>query len=640
MKRRAQIFTLDMVLGAALFLVALITIVYLWDMTLNSIQTSEDNYEMNALASTAVDQLVRIPGNPYNWTKNNVQVYGLVDARQLFGRVEYQDRVIDPDKMLQLAWMMKNNYQDTRDSLIGVGKYSMYIEFSCLDENQSDCFNGLQLNTVNYDVHCNNDFTFSVDNINHVTDSNTWIEAEIAFGNNVTAVCYKGGCSNNQVSQVIGERSNISKTTVGLNAVWARVYDDAESFNVTVNQVRTQILSTHNQTLKWFFIGIFNLSDQTDLRVGSNMKLFDALLITSNMGYNPEVRNPPYGNPRVDTTCIVGNYSGGREQIVKSERTATFSRFVGGRKTSTNETVRVKVVLWTGSPQSGQATTSTLPQQDLQCYTAVPSLGNICSEFKGVEWIDDIQTGDLQCGRNDSVYWYGTHNSDPNYWGFFLNSSNQQLIYLDSCKTYNSDTQNTSYRMSCTLHMPMIELSNGTYGLTVTAEDGPPEQYNGGYCYPQEPGVDAKKTIEVNVRGCKEFRDLECLGPVSELQSAILGSNYTIHSMSLQIPPDSQCGFNINATIRWNGYHGDHIEDNYTYFGFFLDNTGNNIGSCKSENKSDMDFTSYNMRCSLLMPSAIGVHRIIAVANDKYGYCKSLTNIHAIDWIICVDNMP
>ena len=194
--------------------------------------------------------------------------------------------------------------------------------------------------------------------------------------------------------------------------------------------------------------------------------------------------------------------------------------------------------------------------------------------------------------------------------------------------------------MSCTLHMPMIELSNGTYGLTVTAEDGPPEQYNGGYCYPQEPGVDAKKTIEVNVRGCKEFRDLECLGPVSELQSAILGSNYTIHSMSLQIPPDSQCGFNINATIRWNGYHGDHIEDNYTYFGFFLDNTGNNIGSCKSENKSDMDFTSYNMRCSLLMPSAIGVHRIIAVANDKYGYCKSLTNIHAIDWIICVDNMP
>ncbi|MDD5112047.1 MAG: hypothetical protein PHG85_05845, partial [Candidatus Altiarchaeota archaeon] len=161
--RKAQIFTLDIAAGTALFLAALITVLYLWDTITASIQESEVYFEMDTLSSAGADQLVRTPGNPQNWTKDNVKVYGLTDVRNVFGTLKYKDRVLDPDKLLQLAWMTKNRYQEVRNHLIGVGKYNMYLQISCLNESNANCFNGLHLDTVNYDVECSNGFVFMVD---------------------------------------------------------------------------------------------------------------------------------------------------------------------------------------------------------------------------------------------------------------------------------------------------------------------------------------------------------------------------------------------------------------------------------------------------------------------------------------------
>jgi hypothetical protein len=639
MKSRAQIFTLDVVLGGVLFLVALVTVLYLWDTTITNIQNSEDAYEMDSLASSAAERLVRTPGTPYNWTRDDVQVYGLVDARSVFGSVRQEDRVIDPDKLLEFVWMTKNKYQSVRSNLIGVGKYHFYLEISCLNESQTDCFNGLHLDRVNYDVKCSNDFAFTVDVAKGMTDSHVWVEGEDAFGNPVSTYCSKDACSGGNVSGVTGEVSAVLATTPGFNKVWVRAYDDESDFTVTVDGFPSvDVASSEAHKLKWFSVGVYELGAATTLKVASSFKLVDAVLVTTNMGYNPNVHNPPYGNPRREYRCIVGFYEGSKGFIVKSDKSAIFSKRQVDSAES-NETFRLRVVLWSEIPSAitSSSSSTTMPSSALDCSDPALPLENMCTEFRSVRAISDINIqGSLVCNQSSTVEvdWYGAHNGDANYWGFFLRNPLGGYFYLDSCTSINpfEETQNVSYVMTCSLMMPDLSLLDGEYNLTVTGEDGAPDA--GGYCLPGEEYVDAEMSRSVQLTGCRSYADKACIGPVPGPRPQSLCSNASVHSLDIDAPENIGCNGLVAVDVFWSGYHGDHVDDNYTYFGFFLDGSGITIGSCKSESGNDADPSYYRMSCNVNIPNGVaGSHDLIVTANDRYGFCDTTSNIQARDTV-------
>lgn len=642
MKVRAQVFTLDAVFGAVLFLVALVTVLYLWDTTITGVQRSEDFYEMDSLASSAAERLVRTPGVPYNWTRDDVKVYGLVDARGIFGSVRQEDRVVDADKLLEFVWTFRNKYQTVRNSLIGTGKYHVYLELSCLNESQTNCFNGLHLDRVNYDVRCNNDFAFTVDVANGRTDSHVWAEGEDLFDSPVPTYCSKAECSGGLVSEVSGDVEGVLATKPGLNKVWVRVYDDEPGFRIVVdNFPAVDFESTGRHNLKWFSAGVYELGSETTLRVSSSLKLVDAVLVTTNMGYNPNIANPPYGNPRREKTCIVGLYGGEKALLVKSEKTAVFSgREVGS---AGNETFKVKVVLWSEVPTAvtSSSSSTTMPSVMLDCVAPALPLDNLCTEFRSVEAISDLKVqGPLYCNQSSMVEvdWYGVHNGDPNYWGFFLKNPRGSYVYLDSCTSSSpqEELQNTSYVMTCNLWMPDLSLLDGVYDITVTAEDGAPDV--GGYCTPGEEYVDSEKSTSVQLTGCKGYKEIECVGPVPGPRPQALCSNASIHSLDIDVPETADCGGVVGVEVLWEGYHGNHVEDNYTYFGFFLDDSSIVVGSCKSESRDDVDPSYYRMECDVSLPAVSGMHDIIVTANDRYGFCDTTSNIQAGDTvnIVCI----
>jgi len=161
LNHKAQIFTWDLILATAIFLIVLATILSLWTDTIEDLEVLDTSYEMDWLATTVAEQLARTPGSPLDWTNApniyNITVIGLADTRTIGNDTRIQDRVIDPDKLISFINLTKGNgYASMRNKLFGTGKYDFYIEISCLDPATMDCFEGLKLdNTANYNITCN-----------------------------------------------------------------------------------------------------------------------------------------------------------------------------------------------------------------------------------------------------------------------------------------------------------------------------------------------------------------------------------------------------------------------------------------------------------------------------------------------------
>jgi hypothetical protein len=225
-----------------------------------------------------------------------------------------------------------------------------------LNDSEVECFQGIKLNTVDFDVECVNNYTFTVTDF--TTDSYKWIEAEEMFGNNQSADCGAGGmlCSKKQTSIVNDASEGELKTNPGEYNLWVRCVYNSNGFKVKVNGVETKLgCNSSSIIFNWSSFGMFNLTQNT--MIGFNKTTVnsevDAMLLTTNLDYDPAVSNIKYfGNPNVITKCLIGNVSLNVTSAVSSSSTASFSEriqyieLLSGKQPYLPRSIRLKVVIW------------------------------------------------------------------------------------------------------------------------------------------------------------------------------------------------------------------------------------------------------------------------------------------------------
>lgn len=372
--KKGQVLTWDLIFASSIFLIVIALVIYMWDTTTTEILSSERIYDMDWTSNRVSEKLVRTPGYPENWTPTDVKVFGLAETTQMpmTESRESMERIIDPDKFLYFLDMAQSNYVNAREILLGGSKYDFYLEISCLNSSRTDCFDGLYLNSIRNKVSCANGFEFTV--TNNRTDAYTWVEAEDSdyWNNKKGDICSGVLCSNGNTSQVyMDPRNKTIYLTPGTYDIWVRSYDDVNDrhYQLIVNGKASGIFGNHANGLNWERIDTYDINDKIILSFYNTTydTRIDALLITTNLNYDPNSRNLPYGNPRVITTCITGRYEDTKyiSDMVSNTKTATFSEkidtvkiFEGG-SILMEKTIRMNLALWERSATAPEFTTTT-----------------------------------------------------------------------------------------------------------------------------------------------------------------------------------------------------------------------------------------------------------------------------------------
>jgi len=617
---KGQVFTWDLISSVMLFLIALGMLIYLMMNLESDILYSQRIFELGQLGSMVNEQLVRTPGVPSNWNASNASVFGFAKSFELMGKQSALSRTLDPAKILSFAEMASQNYSSARHKLLGSSKYEFYLEISCLNKTSTDCFYNLRIDGAgDRSVECQNGFDFTIHN--GITDSHLWIEAENYWDNQVIENC-GGNCPpSNALSRVDGDQTEkFFATTPKTHTAWVRSYDDNEDrkFRLVINGINSKVLGRHGnpEGIRWEFAGTYDLGTNTSISFTdtTDKTLIDAVLITTNSEYDPNDKNPPFGNPTEPKTCMIGNLTAFEQavEIVSDTKTATFYGTPG-----TGKTVNVRLALWYGvvGQPSGIPITTTLPTR-----VSLPCIGNAthnCSTtYDAVKSVDSIDApAELTCGNKSAVTvnWSGFHfnvgrNPDnPNYFAFFIDGK-----LVDTCFSYNRDDQVVvPYTMSCFVNIPERGFANGSHALTVTAED------EGGYCNINESGMDAMRSINVTLVDCNEYLPLSCTNE-TKVYEKCSGSRSVEKISRLEIPDAINCDTEINVSVAWTGWHNR----NPNYFAFFIDNAFIHACESKLENyAAEYNDTKYDMDCKLTIPHISGTHNLTVTSEDDEGYC-------------------
>ncbi|MFC2162833.1 hypothetical protein ACFLRF_04055 [Candidatus Altiarchaeota archaeon] len=132
---KGQAFSLEIVISYMIFLVILVMILYLWNMTTREIMEANTQKNINEISIDMAEQLVRTPGNPRNWTADNVSTIGLAN----------ESRRLMRGKMVSFMHLMDtvngslcsdgdSNYECNR-YMMGVMAYDFYINITYLNKS-------------------------------------------------------------------------------------------------------------------------------------------------------------------------------------------------------------------------------------------------------------------------------------------------------------------------------------------------------------------------------------------------------------------------------------------------------------------------------------------------------------------------
>lgn len=134
MNRKAQTFTLDLIVSVAIFMVVIGIIMYLWDSNIYEIKKSELINDMKKSATNGAEMLARTPGSPDEWytriCDNNscgIGSIGLVESSS--------DRSLNLKKTCAFLNMgLGNNisYDRAKYKLVGES-YEFYVSLTDLD---------------------------------------------------------------------------------------------------------------------------------------------------------------------------------------------------------------------------------------------------------------------------------------------------------------------------------------------------------------------------------------------------------------------------------------------------------------------------------------------------------------------------
>lgn len=116
---KAQMWSMDFIISATMFFLAVILILFAWD------YIASENYEQilfNEMQNTGLfvsDVLIRIKGFPLEWTNDNVQSIGLAS----------EENILNETKIYQFINLDYNKIK----RLLGLGNYEFYFELNDLD---------------------------------------------------------------------------------------------------------------------------------------------------------------------------------------------------------------------------------------------------------------------------------------------------------------------------------------------------------------------------------------------------------------------------------------------------------------------------------------------------------------------------
>jgi len=633
-----------------MFLFVFFVVIYLWDSTTADIQMDLSRYEMKWLSNAVSEQLVRTPGYPKNWKKNEVQVYGLAEIDRIGEYSIGVDRVIDPDKLLFLIMNIRQNYSEMRRTLLGSSRFDFYMVLTCLNSSKTDCFQGLTLDDVNIPVMCSNGYNFTLRN--HVTDTHIWIEAEDAWGYNMSEGCNRG-CSNGMVSDINLADSVVRNFSVnpGAYTIWVRGKSESSTISLVVDEKPYRIFDTIRNIVEWKRIGDFEFTEDVSLFFNSTnpASMIDSILLTTDPTYDPRINYADYfGNPNIFDECIVGNYTGGKavSEFVSAIKTASFSEpiedlsLLSGKQRFLKNTFQLRFVIWGGGTYYSipeETTSSTIPATGIEIgCTGKPELSCVDGS-NPIIVIDGVNIRDpLKCGDSTEVVvsWHGSHRGDYNHFGFFLDD---QFHFLDACNSTNGtpEDQDQSYKydMLCMVNVPNdLDAADGFHDLIITGEDF------SGYCPPDTSGLaDAIYDTQVLLGGCIQYTDISGTGTLTSLKDHCIPAVDSIERIYwINVDPEPlTCNDVAKVSVYWAGMHG---ADASTYWSFLLDNGTDYIllDACKTD-MAEINKTFYNMTCDVEFSNfeltnldQLG-YRLIVTGETAQGYCPRVSEAEVVD---------
>jgi hypothetical protein len=132
---KAQASSAELLLAYFIFGICLTIFVTLWTTTTEKINSGERLDDFENLASNIAEKLVRTPGYPSNWSKDNVIVVGLAgDPRMLESAKvrSFLDLMNDSKASSDPNCSGITNYECNK-ALLGVGKHNFYLELQYMN---------------------------------------------------------------------------------------------------------------------------------------------------------------------------------------------------------------------------------------------------------------------------------------------------------------------------------------------------------------------------------------------------------------------------------------------------------------------------------------------------------------------------
>ncbi len=129
-KNRGQLFSGDLAVATILFISTLALAFFLWNSSTEDINKAEALRDLQRIAASTTEQLIRTPGTPPDWN-TQWDLRGQDISNGVPG-LATSARVIDPIKANSFIDMMNSTYYEQYKHLLGLGEYDFYMEVTNL----------------------------------------------------------------------------------------------------------------------------------------------------------------------------------------------------------------------------------------------------------------------------------------------------------------------------------------------------------------------------------------------------------------------------------------------------------------------------------------------------------------------------
>jgi len=124
-RNRGQLFSGDLAVATVLFISTLALAFFLWNSSTEDINKAEALRDLQKIAASTTEQLIRTPGIPADWdTQWDLQGQGISSG---VPGLATNDRIINATKANAFIDLMNSTYYEDYKHLMGLGEYDFYM---------------------------------------------------------------------------------------------------------------------------------------------------------------------------------------------------------------------------------------------------------------------------------------------------------------------------------------------------------------------------------------------------------------------------------------------------------------------------------------------------------------------------------